>query len=208
MSAKLHITLVCLLLASAPAWGQYKIGIKVSPGVTYNRISTLDSTQSWGTHTGAASVVVGPVIDVSFANNYYFSTGVWFATRQLAARPSTMAESGIRNLQVIQLPLSIKLYTDEVTLDTRLYVQMGGIAEIKIDEQMPVPQSYVPVANLFNGSMLFGTGLEYRWGVNTLLFAGFSYQLGLFNVISYNTTAATGYDLKNDLVSLDIGIKF
>jgi len=133
------------------------------------------------------------------------------------------AES-ITNLQYLQIPVALKLFTNEVAPDVKLYFVVGGTAGIKIQEKKI---SYKDETNLFiepalgkgysfgDVGLLLGAGAEYRLGESTTLFGGLSYNRGLINVPSakgplvWNNKDASGlYDLSLNQISLEMGIKF
>lgn len=209
MSTKSYVLLSLLLLSTFPAFSQFKIGVKVAPVLSTGRVVSQDSTQEWTRFSSAPRIIVGPFVDIIFAENYFFNTGILFAPKRFSVAPANATTPDVRNVQYVQVPLSLKLYTDEFRLDTRLYIQMGGVAEIKVaDEDLEASVDYLPELNLFDGSLLFGGGVEYRWGYNTTLYGGLTYQRGLFNVISGAYALTAPYNFKSDLIGLDLGVKF
>ena len=209
MFAKLRVLLLLGLLASTPAFSQVKLGLKFTPVVSVARINDLDTATTWSTNATAVRFIFGPVIDVAFSDNYYFSTGLWYTPKRYTARPTGQTSLDARHAQFLQLPLTLKLYTDEVGLDTRIYFQIGGLGEVKIsDNDQALDLNYVPPINRVNASALLSAGVEYRWGFNTTVFGGISYQRGLVNVVSGGIGGDPSYDLKSDLIGIDLGLKF
>ncbi|MEL6535513.1 MAG: outer membrane beta-barrel protein [Bacteroidota bacterium] len=209
MSTKSCVLLSLFLITTLPAFSQFKIGIKVAPVAATGRVVSQDSTQEWARLGASPRIVVGPFVDIIFAENYFFNTGILFAPKRFAIAPDNSTTPDIRNVQYVQVPLSLKLYTDEIRLDTRLFVQMGGVAEVKVSDVDVVPSlDYLPEVNLFDGALLFGGGVEYRWGYNTTVYGGFTYQRGLFNIVSGAFAGTAPYNFKSDLIGLDLGVKF
>ena len=209
MSAKFRLLVILLCLVAAPSFAQFKIGFKVSPSLALNRIADVDTTQSWETNAVAPRIIFGPFVDIVFAQNYYFTTGLWYAPKQHVVSPTGQVPQDIRRGQYLQVPLALKLYTDEIRLDTRLYIQMGGVVEIKVaDTDRDLTVDYIPELNPIDGNALLAAGIEYRWGYNTLVFAGVSYQRGLFNNVATASMGSPAFDIKTDLIGLDMGIKF
>ncbi|MDH5365890.1 MAG: PorT family protein, partial [Cyclobacteriaceae bacterium] len=114
--------------------------------------------------------------------------------------------------QYLQLPIALKLYTNEIMLDTRIYVSMGLMAEINIDEKQAKNYSSPLIADfsLFDTSLLLGVGIEYNIGTHTAIYGGFSYNRGLLNSIADYRVVRNDNNLKihNDLINLDLGVKF
>ena len=110
-------------------------------------------------------------------------------------------------LQYLQIPATLKAFTNELALDTRLYFQFGVLPEIKIHEEDTDDTTPITKFRTFDFAVLAGFGLEYRLGVSSTIFGGISYTRGLVNAAA-DTYEGRDFVLKNDLVSLDLGIKF
>lgn len=196
-------------------YSQHRIGLKFSPNLSINRIDSDSENVAYSSNGVGGRFIFGPTFDYFLGENYYISTGLLYA-------PKRSAVSGIRasnqqrvdevyNLQYLQIPATLKLYTNELALDTRLYFQLGGLMEVKIQDK--VSEADVILIRKFRPydfSALFGTGVEYRIGVNTVVYGGLSYTRGLTNVAT-QLSGDQGFDkftIKNDLLSLDLGIMF
>lgn len=213
--------LVALFVISIGAFAQSKLGLKFSPSISSNRVSLIDSIHDV---TGAGSALkfsLGLIYDHEITETYYFSTGLIFVPKQVAFNAGVEKEhqsdtSYAGNsfeeyrLNYLQIPLSLKLFTNEIQPDTRIYFQVGLAPEIKIFDE-PKNEDYNLVKDFRNldATVLFGVGGEYRAGINTTLFGGVTYQRGLANVIK-----SESYGFQNDLIirnsifSFDFGIKF
>ena len=103
----------------------------------------------------------------------------------------------------------MKLFTNEVALDTRIYFQGGFAFDIKLKEdKISSEAEYIQDFGFVDASLLLAAGAEYRYGYNTILFGGFSYRRGFGNVVRNAIGPAGDLVIKNDLFSLDLGIKF
>lgn len=210
---KLFLLFFALLFIQT-AYAQSKIGIKFSPTLSTNRISfTTDEGYTVSSNGVGGRFIFGPVFDLFVTDNYYFSTGLLFAPKRIGIsvtdRLAGSTANQVYNLQYLQLPASLKLFTNELALDTRVYFQIGGSLDVKIasNAQDDYAIRYIDRTRLFDFTVQLGTGVEYRLGYNTLLFGGFFYNRGLVNAV---TRSHEGLDInvKNDLVGLDLGIKF
>jgi hypothetical protein len=153
------------------------------------------------------------VVDYFFGQNYAFGTGL-----QLTSKGGTVSYSGFDSnneqkisLQYLEVPLTVKLFTNDITTDTKLYFQLGGkiggVVAARIDgdkfyqgNERSSKHFIIPDA-----ALLGGFGAEYQVGQSTKVFAGLSYHHGLANIDRYFDNDVT---LKNGEVALDLGIKF
>ena len=83
------------------------------------------------------------------------------------------------DINYLQIPLSLKLYTNEIAPDMSLFFQVGLALEFKIFEQaLDEDYEFVSKFSFFDTAAIIGTGIEYRLGVNTLFFAGATLKKG------------------------------
>lgn len=209
-----NLFLVLFVLASATSFAQIKLGFQFSPTLSTNRISSDSDTLSLETDGTGLRFAAGPIVDIAFSENYFISTGLLLVSKRagLEADLSNDASPAFREeykLQYLQIPLSLKLLTNEVAIDKRIYFQFGTTMEFAVkDEPEESDHFIVEDFKLFDSSLLVGIGLEYKIGVSTILFGGFSYHRGLFNSVSDQVRLDDDITLKNDYVGLDFGIKF
>lgn len=190
---------------------QVNIGIQVSPSLSFNRVSeTSDSANLSPTGVGG-KLQAGVFSDFLIAKSYYFSTGIFFVPKRIALQDNgTPSVEEVYHLQYLQVPLMLKLFTDEVTLDTRIYFQTGVTGEVKIHEKTDLDvQTYLGNFRTFDASWIIGAGIEYRIGYTTTLFGGFSYRRGFINSLTKPFQPLNGdLSIRSDFVSLDLGVKF
>ena len=74
----------------------------------------------------------------------------------------------------------------------------------------PEDPAYVAVQKFtpIDVPVILGAGIEYRAGINTTLFGGFSYQRGLVNVVNESAIGLEDLQIRNTMLSIDIGVKF
>lgn len=202
-----------------------EMGIRFAPSLDLN---TADGTGSYlGFRNNGAGVrlSVGPTLDYYFfKDRYAFSTGLWYTIKRSGFQmPGTFGQSRFNpnlpeqesayNLQYLQLPVTVKLFANDLAPGIRLYVQTGGLLSLKLAEK--------PLDTARNGlylaesggsrrqygfgdiELLLGTGVQYKLNRNNAVNVGISYQRGLLNV-------ARGSELvsKNRVISVDLGFQF
>jgi hypothetical protein len=226
-------TLFTLLLVGASAGvasAQVEIGLKVSPSITSLRTESR-SEQNFQNDKSKVSIGGGLIVDYFFGQNYAFSTGFLLtgkggtiSYRDIASptSPDLVTRTQKIGLQYLEVPVTVKLYTNDVATDTKLYFQVGGSANVAIASKINGNKFYDDPATaegetkalkhfIFpDAALLLGVGAEYQVGQSTKLLAGISYHRGLVNVDRYfdNTRGFDGVTIKNNEVALDLGIKF
>ncbi|MEM6641447.1 MAG: porin family protein [Bacteroidota bacterium] len=200
------ILLLLALLSSALLSAQTKLGLKLSPVVASNRVT--NDAQDVENDGSRLNLSVGLVVDKPLSDSYYFSTGLIYMPKRAAFRVSAdSAES--YTLQYLQIPITLKLFTSEIAPDVKVYFQIGSALELKVFEEPKEPSfDTITKFNLLDFSVILGSGIEYQAGTNTTIFAGISYQRGLSNTINETVSNADDLQLRNTIVSLDLGVKF
>ncbi|WP_421874439.1 outer membrane beta-barrel protein [Marinoscillum sp.] len=217
---KILVLLVMIVLSFQYASAQSKLGLKFSPAISSNRVSLIDSLYDVEPYNNTFKFSIGLIYDHELTETYFLSTGLVFVPKYVGFQVSEEQDQPSANytknnieeyrLNYLQVPISLKLFTNEIQPDTRIYFQVGMAPEIKVFSE-PLEEDYdlIEEFRTIDATILFGGGAEYRAGINTTLFAGFTYQRGLANVIK---TETFGFQeelfLRSTLVSLDIGIKF
>ena len=206
---KRSFLLLCLMCLIYQAQAQTQIGFKVSPLLSVNRVASDDVNISATSDGVGFRASFGPIVDFFLMENYYFSTGLLYTPKRagVTIREGGAEQSEDYKLQYLQLPATLKMFTNELALDTRLYFQVGGIPEVKIDEKETSGDTFVRKFRAFDFSVMAGFGVEYRLGVSSTAFAGITYSRGLINSASKKFDNHD-FKLKHDLISLDFGMKF
>lgn len=211
MQPRQILLLTLFITLASPAFSQFTLGIKVSPQLSTNRVESSSDSISFSSDGAGLRLALGPIADFKIRENYYASTGLLFVSKRAGVEASTPLGT-IReeyNLQYLQIPITLKLFTNEVALDKKIYFQVGGTLDFNINEE-PEKQENILIRDflLFDASLLIGMGMEYKVGVNTILFAGFTYQRGMVNTVNKDAPVAGDLSLKIDQISLDLGVKF
>ncbi len=198
-----------LLISVASVHAQVKFGLKAAPTLSFNRVEGNSDVTSYNPDGLGLRMQLGPIIDFEFKENHYFSTGVIFATKRVGLNVSTNnTPERIEDysLHYLQIPLTLKLFTEEVGLDKKIYFQVGGTLDVRTKGETE-PNDFVTKFNFMDASALLAVGIEYGFGIDTKLFGGIIYQRGLFNVINESATS-DDWKVQNDLLGLEFGITF
>ncbi len=210
-----YLILLLLTISLNVAQAQTKLGLKFSPTASLNRISNQSDTLDFSDDGAAIRFLFGLSADMEISDTYSFSTGVIYTPKHVSF--AVVGENGGSyiidleeyRLHYLMVPVSLKLYTNEIQPDAKLYFQIGATGEVKIFDE-PSDERYEGIEkfNLFNASALLGMGLEYQVGLNTILTGGFSYYRGLLNALNETIPIDDELIIKNDMISFDIGVKF
>lgn len=213
----LAITLLVGLLN--PIFSQVKIGLNISPAITFNRAALNSDVKGNDINSDGAGFgfVGGPELSFFFGSNenYSVTTGAWYAVKRAKFVSSkyetntTKVIDSTRNtiLQYVQIPLTFKLYTNEIATDMKLYFQIGATADIliggkEVGSKVRETKGY----KSFDSTILLGAGVKYALGENTAMLFGLRYTRGLINALS--APLKEDYKIINDMISLDLGIQF
>lgn len=233
---KLLLALLTLAATIGSASAQVEIGLKISPSITSLRADSPSSAAIGDNFTGDGSKVSfggGVVVDYFFGENYAFSTGLLLSGKggTVSYNETKNATGGGNGLnftnalkistQYLELPVSVKLFTNEIATDTRLYFQVGGSLNVPIGTRINGEKFYTDPSNnasvkagdyvmFFDADALAGAGAEYQLGKSTKFFAGISYHRGLVDIDNYfeSTRKFKDVTIKNSGFALDLGIKF
>lgn len=215
-----------IILASAllvgfiqPIFSQVKIGLNISPAIVFNRAALNSAEKGHDINTNGAGFgfVGGPELSFFFGSNenYSVTTGAWYAVKKAQftstkyTPTTTNSIDSSRNtiLQYVQIPLTFKLYTNEIATDMKLYFQIGATADILIGgKEVGSKERETEGYKRFDSTILLGAGVKYALGENTAMLFGLRYTRGLINALS--APLKEEYKVINDMISLDLGIQF
>jgi hypothetical protein len=218
------LSLFCFL--SLTGFSQIKLGLRVAPNISFNSVNSENNFSNVSSDGSALRFSAGPIADFFFADNYAFTTGLWYTVKRVrfsgTVADGTPAQS-LYNLQFLQLPIGLKLFTNEVAPDVRIYFILGGTLDLKLAEKHKDANNnflYREARNSdrkafkpIDAGILFGTGAELVMGSNTIIFGGFNYNRGLINSLG-RVEDQSGNKLANDIrltnsyFSLEVGLKF
>jgi hypothetical protein len=216
---KKSFLLCCLILLCMEVFSQkVRLGLRFAPGAAFSRFSEeVDSVEFKGKGVGLR-FFAGPEVNFVLGENYVFTTGLWYMTKRAGMQVKDYSIEQVFNIQYLQLPATLKLYTNDIAVDTKLYFQFGATADIKLKQKTKVQEviNYVDKLRFFDASALVGAGLQLQMGQNTYFFAGITYSRGLIpsiakvkeRVTPNNEVLPQVKGLKNDLLALDFGLRF
>lgn len=209
-----------------------QLSIRFAPGLAFNS-AQIDGALPITNQGTAVRLSGGLSADIFVAENYAFSTGLWYTIKRSAfekvpfpSQNATPAPLGISeyNLQYLQIPVSLKLFTNEIMTDTRVYFQLGSTFDVKLAEKAKrqgenafyrrsIAQDtkiYKPI----DVGILLGAGIEMRLSEYNSAYAGLTYNRGLINALKggLKDDAGVSYNDQmksiNSLLSLELGLKF
>jgi hypothetical protein len=133
-----YLILVLMLISLHNANAQTKLGLKFSPSASLNRISNQSDTINFSDDGAAVRFLFGLTADMPLSDTYAFSTGVIYTPKHVAYGATLQNTGDILfdleeyRIHYFMVPVSLKLYTNEIQPDAKLYFQVGAI------EQPPV----------------------------------------------------------------------
>lgn len=224
---KLLLTLAALAVAPA-AFAQVEIGLKVSPSIAYLRTSSQSNNfQSGNSKVGFGG---GIFVDYFFGENYAFNTGLFLTGKggSYSYQESTGAGAASRTvsqklgIDYLEVPVTIKLFTNEIAPATRVYFQLGPSIAVPVGARIDGDKYYT---DAYNGNtqtkaldhvfavdlnVLGSVGAEYQLGQSTKFLAGISYHHGLVDLDRYfqKDRGFGDVSIKNSVFALDLGLKF
>jgi hypothetical protein len=208
------------------SFAQVTIGLRVSPVLCMDRVKDLNATDnvSFSKNNSGVRFAIGPNFDFKISENYAFSTGIWYLSRRSGMTttdtrtPISVTTKDVVSLQSVQIPITFKVYTNEIATNLKLYFQLGGLATInfyeKLQKQTPaLVGDYQNKYDMFDISAYMAAGVNYKIGESNSIFAGLYYSRGLTNVMSGKTSItgekynkAVKYNM--DLLGLEVGLNF
>ena len=204
-----------ILVGALACFSQTKLGLKFSPLFSSHKISLKSDQLEVFQGKTATRMSIGLIVDHPLTDTYFLSSGLIYLPKRVSINleeedggtaPTNPFES--YDLNYLQVPLSLKLFNNEIAPDISLFFQVGLILEFKIFEQaLNEDYEFISKFNFFDTAAIIGTGIEYRLGINTMFFSGISLQKGLINIIN-QTNPEYPLVIRNQIVSIDVGMKF
>ena len=219
---KVFITTL-VVFCSICSYSQIKLGLKISPNLSWNRIDDAsDSLSNLGVRLRNGG---GAFLDYEFSDNYAFHSGLFYTTKsagvKFVVQDSTIStDSSITmSLQYLQIPVAIKLFTNEIGTNMRMYFEVGGTINTNIAAKFNGDKSfqnenqeaveYTKNISFFDLSALISIGVEMQMGEETWVLGGLSYNRGLLNANSKKYGfQIDGFQMYSEYLSLDVGLKF
>ncbi|WP_018479900.1 porin family protein [Pontibacter roseus] len=225
MQLKKLTLLVLFLCIASSAMAQLEIGVQFSPTISGNRFIAEDR-YDFKKSNSTLRLGVGVIGDYFFSNNYAFSSGLMYRSKGAKISYKVTGQDAGGNpvegtvedelaVQYLEIPLTLKLFTNEVAPDVIIYFQVGGALGTKVaaqvnNEKILNGERTAKRFNIFETSAVLGTGAEMQMGQSTKLFGGVTYHRGLSNIDKHyrNVLNDKNIAVKNNGVSIDVGVKF
>ena len=207
----IHAILVILSVNISNA--QTKLGLRINPGVITQRISYSDDINSIKHSSNAFNLSTLLFADIELSNNYFFTTGVGYTSKRINLSFYETSDLNTQtkqyNIQYVQIPATLKLYTNEIALDKKLYFQFGPLFEVAVhnketNPQLPIVDKFQP----FDISLLFATGMQLQIASQTAIQLGFNYTRGLINIVKSPAESINDLVIKNDIYAIEMIVKF
>jgi hypothetical protein len=218
-----------LVLLSSQVFAQsenLKLGFRVGTFVSTNGVEGTTRFANTQNNGAAIRLSVGPTADYFFAEKYALSTGLFYTVKRAGffvpksffddTFPATgQSQEANYNVQYLQVPATIKLFTEELAPQTRFMIQFGASVDVKLAEKPLLPASNVlhnyyaqqnkrRVFGFGDACLVLGIGAEYDLGrAGDALSIALTYYRGLADV-----TRDKDLFSKNNLIGLEFGVKF
>ncbi len=192
-----------------------RIGLRLAPSINMTGVTTdFPSSSNVGTISSGSKPMTlqfGPTFDFFFGENYAFGTGLWYNVKSFSLKGDTGDQIKI-NAQSISIPLTLKLYTNEIASDLRLYFQLGAVVDVKLAEKYKNQDtkdfaSSGKVIKPVNIGPYLGIGAEYVLSSSNSLFAGINYNRGVIQQFNHDYTFSH-LKVHSSQLALEIGLKF
>jgi len=203
------LLLILIIPFKSQAQGDLRLSIKVNPAVTLNRfVSETDSLLIENLRDDVR-LTFGLAADIGISESYFFSTGLLYSLRKVSfgamSVPTGETDEEQYKLEYIELPLTLKLFTNNLGVDSKIYFQTGFTLDFLVNwNGINKNDNRVQEFNFFDSSFYIGAGFDKQLGVTTAFFIGLFYQRGLVDVANNNPEVT----LKNDIAGIDLGLRF
>lgn len=215
----LSILMISTLAVVAQDESNVHFGLKAAPSFAWLRTDS----KNFSTNGSKFGFSYGLMTEFNFTKRYAFATGIDVAYRggklkSIVTDTMTTTIEQAMTLQYVELPLTLKLKTNEIGYLT-YYLQIGVSPGVNIRSKADVKTStqyngsttsasedgidIKKDINSFNLSMIIGGGVEYTLSGSTTLLLGVQFNNGFMDI-------ADGDDLKanSNYLALTVGILF
>lgn len=199
-----------------------ELGLKVSPALAFNHFGG-DADFNFENKNLEFRGGFGLVADYFFKENYAFNTGLEYGVKggHISYNQGAAHFHHELNVQYLMLPIGLKLFTNEVATDTRVFFLVGTSLNAKLSSKIDASGTYKTATKTkkanelykgFEADLVLGAGAEWQIGTDTKFFGGLSYHRGLSNINKNFSEDIMATDsevtIKNDVIALDLGLKF
>src|SRR5690606_40223679 len=123
---KKYLVILTILVSISYAEAQTELGLKISPLLSVNRATDDEESLNVSADGVGFRMSLGPIVDIYLKENYYVSTGLFYTPKRagIVVNDAGISYKEEHKLQYLQLLALLKLYTNELALDKRLYFQL------------------------------------------------------------------------------------
>ncbi len=196
-----RLLLLTVFLFGLTATAQdFRIGFTLAPTFNSNK-NFVKENGKWveKDKTGKTGWKGGLIADYGFSDNYFIHSGLLIHTRDLSGDGFT------QKLTTIEIPMALKLVSNEVSDNLRITGTFGASADINVDAQYTFDGEKTKNKddfNTFGASFIFGAGSEYELDFGTLG-VGLTYYLGLTDI-----SKVDNYKIKPRHLAIDVVFYF
>lgn len=199
----------------------FKLGLKMGLPIGFNSVKSTENGIEASPNGSSLRFTIGPIADVVWTERYAFTMGLLFTTKQANYKAQVTGLPGVLEekygLQYIQLPVGLKLFTDELFPNGKGFVNFGVQPEVLVGSKRKSGNyvddqgrsaSYITKFSPLDFGMFIGIGVEYKVG-NNPIFAGINYQRSFINVVNKEDVGSGNsfLSIKQNLISFEVGVK-
>jgi len=202
----------------------FKLGFKIGTPIAFNSVKSTENGIDASTNGSSLRFMAGPIADIVWTERYALTTGILFTTKQANYAASISGLGGAGNLsekyglQYIQIPVGLKLFTDELFENGKGFVNFGVQPELLVGsnrksgnytDSQGRSASLIKKFSPLDFGMFIGVGVEYKIG-NNPVFGGIGYQRSFINVVSKyddSTIIRDFLSIKQNLFTIEVGVK-
>ena len=229
--------------------GALKVGFRLAPGTNVATVKDNDGTPSGIRYTAdgqtakyenVAGVGASFFLDYYFKDNVGFSTGLWFTQKNfhISNRDGAYYGTSVYKTTYLQIPLLLKLRSNELFKNFRLYGTFGPTIDFKTGEKLDGPDyahywnmaqnnyvSYrernasgrpVKLFNPIDFTLYLSVGANYEITDKLEVFAGLFFNKGFVNAVNpklrfadpNQTKVNTDISIKSLLIGLEMGVTY
>lgn len=239
---KIFITCFLILIVNIGfSQKSFRLGLNFAPSLAWLKPDVKDDVgkdiyTTKGIKLGFSYGLAG---EFAFGDNYSFSTGLFLTTNggglEYPDSISVIKDSSLHsvttirkhNLQYVEIPLTLKLKTNEIGYITyygKFGIGTAFLVKARADDESEGPtltssQTFEDIdirdeINFFRASLIIGAGLEYSLGGNTSFIASIIYNNGFTNVFQKDIKSMTidgekqKVQAKSTYIALNLGLLF
>ncbi|MDA0196768.1 MAG: porin family protein [Bacteroidetes bacterium] len=211
MKKVLLVSLV--IISSFDIFSQLRIGLRFGGAVSNPRINEISDTLDISKKETSIKPLFGLTLDFPIKDNVIFSSGLGYAPKKISidytGNSGNFEGSEEHKLQYIQIPLLIRFITNEISPGMKLYFTTGFTGDVKVFQESnlkdpEIVDKFQPIDASFN----LGGGLEFSLGPDTDFYGGLVYYRGLINSMKDAVSSDANLRINNDLLGIEVGIRF